>query len=82
MTLRDRLPFLKAGIITRSRAMTRRIGDEPKGDLWVPALHDLWSYLAGNPKLGERLDLHRGIEWLATDRVPRVEFRSLNAASN
>ena len=79
VTLRDRLPFLKAGIITRSRTLTRWIGDEPKGDIWVPALHDLWSYLAGNPKLGERLDLHRGIEWLsdqsnAWSREPQRDF--------
>lgn len=64
VTLRDRLPFLKAGMITRSRALTRWVADEPKGDLWVPALHELWSYLAENPKLTEKLDLHRGIEWL------------------
>ena len=63
VTLRDRLPFLKAGVITRSRELTRWLPDEPNGELWVPALHELWAYLADNPKLGSKLDLHRGIEW-------------------
>ncbi len=64
VTLRDRLPFLRAGIITRSRMLTRWVSDPPDGELWIPALHELWSYLADNPKLSEKLDLHRGIEWL------------------
>jgi hypothetical protein len=64
VTLRDRLPFLKAGVITRSRELTRWIGDEPSGELWVPELHELWSLLDDNPKLSEKVDLHRGIEWI------------------
>jgi hypothetical protein len=64
VTLRDRLPFLKAGLLTRSRVLSRWVADAPSGDLWVPALHEVWAYLADRPKLGERLELHRGIEWL------------------
>lgn len=63
VTLRDRLPFLKAGVITRSRSLTRWVPDVPTGDLWVPALHEIWGYLSDRPKLGEYLELHRGIEW-------------------
>lgn len=63
VTLRDRLPFLKAGVITRSRSLTRWVPDTPNGDLWVPALHEIWAYLSDHPKLGDRLELHRGIEW-------------------
>jgi hypothetical protein len=63
ITLRDRLPFLKAGVISKSRTLTRWISKPPTGELWVPALHELWAYLANNPRLGDRLDFHRGIEW-------------------
>ncbi|MBA4228680.1 MAG: SAM-dependent DNA methyltransferase [Hyphomonas sp.] len=65
VTLRDRLPFLKAGVITRSRSLTRWVPDTPSGDLWVPALHEIWAYLFDRPKLGNHLELHRGIEWTA-----------------
>jgi hypothetical protein len=65
VTLRDRLPFLKAGVITRSRSLTRWVPDAPSGDLWVPALHEIWAYLLDRPKLGDHLELHRGIEWTA-----------------
>jgi hypothetical protein len=81
VTLRDRLPFLKAGVITRSRELTRWVPDEPCGELWVPALNELWAYLGDNPKLGSKLDLHRGVEWLgdqsqawSTDPQPSFEL--------
>lgn len=63
VTLKDRLPFLNAGVITRSRSKTRWVPEEPEGDLWVPALHDLWEYLAERPQLSSVLELHRGLEW-------------------
>ena len=80
VTLRDRLPFLKAGVITRSRSLSRWVPDTPSGDLWVPALHDIWAYLSDRPKLGERLELHRGIEWSgpqanAWSREPQSGFK-------
>lgn len=80
VTLRDRLPFLKAGVITRSRSLTRWVPDTPSGDLWVPALHEIWAYLSDHPKLGDHLELHRGIEWSgpqanAWSRKPRSGFK-------
>ena len=81
VTLRDRLPFLKAGVITRSRSLTRWVPDTPSGDLWVPALHEIWAYLSDRPQLGDRLELHRGIEWLGPQarswsRKPQPGFKS------
>ena len=63
VTLRDRLPFLKAGVITRSREQERWVPEEPTGEIWIPPLQDLWAHLSENIKLGDRLVLHRGIEW-------------------
>jgi N-6 DNA Methylase len=63
VTLRDRLPFLNAGVITHSREQERWVPEEPTGELWIPPLQDLWAHLSDNPKLGDRLALHRGIEW-------------------
>lgn len=60
---RDRLAFLKTGKVTVQRALERPVGDPVKGGLWIPPLHTLWAYLAHNPMLGERLEVHRGIEW-------------------
>ncbi len=79
VTLRDRLSFLKAGVISRSRSLTRWVSDTPSGDLWVPALHEIWAHLADRPRLGDRLELHRGIEWLgpqasASSREPKPGF--------
>jgi hypothetical protein len=63
VTLRDRLPFLRAGVITRSREEERWVSDPPTGALWVPALQDLWTYLASHPRLDSLVELHRGVEW-------------------
>lgn len=60
---RDRLAFLKSGKVTVQRALERPVGDPPQGELWIPPLHTLWGHLAHNPILGERLEVHRGIEW-------------------
>lgn len=59
----DRLAFLKTGKVTIQRALERPVGNPAKGDLWIPPLHTLWAHLAHNPILGERLEVHRGIEW-------------------
>lgn len=59
----DRLAFLKTGKVTIQRALERPVGNPAKGDLWIPPLHTLWTQLAHNPMLGERLEVHRGIEW-------------------
>jgi len=60
---RDRLAFLKTGKVTVQRELKRQVGDAPRGDLWIPALHTLWAHLAHNPTLDERLEVHRGVEW-------------------
>jgi hypothetical protein len=60
---RDRGKFLKTGETTVSRQLIRPVPDKPTGDLWIPPLHALWSYLEPNPTLGETFTVHRGIEW-------------------
>lgn len=60
---RDRLAFLKTGKVTVRRALERPVGDPALGDLWIPPLHTLWAHLSKNTMLGERLEVHRGIEW-------------------
>jgi hypothetical protein len=60
---RDRLAFLKTGKVTVQRVLERHVDDAPRGDLWIPPLHSLWMHLAQNQTLGERLEVHRGIEW-------------------
>ena len=59
----DRTGFLKTGKVTVRRTLERQVGDPPRGNLWIPPLHTLWAHLAHNPTLGERLEIHRGIEW-------------------
>ena len=80
VTLRDRLPFLKAGVITCSREQERWVPEQPTGELWIPPLQDLWAHLSDNLKLGDRLVMHRGIEWSidqakAWRRQPEPGFR-------
>jgi hypothetical protein len=60
---RDRLAFLKTGKVTVQRTLERAAAYPPRGELWIPPLHTLWLHLARNPSLGERLRVHRGIEW-------------------
>lgn len=60
---RDRLAFLKTGKVTVQRTLERTATDPLRGELWIPPLHTLWSHLAVNPSLGERVEVHRGIEW-------------------
>ncbi len=74
VTLRDRLPFLKAGVITRTRETQRWVPDVPSGDLWIPALDELWRHLADNSKLHDFVSLHRGLEW-RTDQTSAVSTR-------
>lgn len=63
VTDQDRLAFLKTGKVSAQRSVERTVGDPPRGDLWIPPLNTLWSHLAHHPTLGERLEVHRGIEW-------------------
>lgn len=63
VTDRDRQAFLKTGKVTVQRTLERPVSKPAQGNLWIPPLHSLWSHLAQNPKLSERLEVHRGIEW-------------------
>jgi hypothetical protein len=77
---RDRLRFLKTGEATTSRELVRPISDEPKGELWLPALGEVWNYLKSYPKLGSRVRPRWGLRWTykqenaCSDR-PREGFR-------
>ena len=64
VTQRDRIPFLRAGVITRSREQVRWVPEAPSGDLWIPALQELWTYLQDHPRLDASLKMHRGVEWI------------------
>lgn len=76
VSLRDRLPFLKAGVLTRTRKLERWTHLPPRGELWVPELNDLWLALEGNTRLGDVVDMHRGIEW-TIDQSAAVSNRPL-----
>lgn len=60
--LRDRDKFLQAGQVTESRFVTRS-NPSASGDLWIRELDELWRYLEQHPKLGDAVEIHRGIEW-------------------
>ena len=60
---RDRAAFLKAGRLTATREAERTFPGTSTGHLWIPALNKVWDYLAPLPRLGDFLDIHRGIEW-------------------
>ena len=59
----DCAAFLKTGRVTATRDAERPFRDPTPGTLWIPALNKLWDYLARSPRLGDFLDIHRGIEW-------------------
>jgi len=88
VSLRDRLPFLRAGVLTRTREIVRWVDEPPSGDLWVPALHELWLQLSGNPTIGSKISMHRGIEWnidqslAVSDRPQRGFRRGLHSCRN
>lgn len=63
VTDRDRVAFLRSGHTTTQRSLTRQVSTEPSGDLWISPLQELWRYLAQAPKLGEKLNVRRGLEW-------------------
>ncbi len=60
---RDRINFLKTGEITIQRDITRDVEEDMTGDLWIPPLISLWEYLGSYPRLGEKFQPSRGIEW-------------------
>jgi hypothetical protein len=60
---RDRVRFLKTGETTTSRELTRRVSRPTSGNLWIPRLPGLWTYLENAPRLGQKLRPSRGLEW-------------------
>ena len=73
---RDRATFLKMGKTTAQRSRVRPIGKEPTGELWIRSLAPLWHYLEAYPRLDDRLEVHRGMEWTyPQERAWSVEKR-------
>lgn len=76
---RDRTEFLKTGRTTVQREIIRDVA-KPEGRLWIPSLHDLWTYLAEAPQLGTIFKPRWGLRWnydqdLAASDVEREGFR-------
>ena len=76
----DRLTFLKTGQTTTERRVERAVGNPPNGNLWIPPLPDLWTYLESAPRLTDYFTVHRGIEWKysqgdAWSNEPGVDYR-------
>lgn len=65
---RDRESFLRKGNITTQRIATRNLDDTSAGDLWIPALFDLWRYLAEYPTVESIFDIHLGARWIYDQR--------------
>ncbi len=57
---RDRLDFLATGKVTAERRRTKAVR---LGDLWIGELDELWEVVERLPRLGDRADVHRGLEW-------------------
>jgi N-6 DNA Methylase len=74
---RDREAFLKTGKTTTQREAMRPLANPPAGDLWIPSLASLWRYLNTYPRLDDRLEIHRGIEWAyPQDQAWSIEEKS------
>jgi hypothetical protein len=59
----DRERFLERGEPTTARELVRPISDKPTGELWVPALGNVWRYLGNFPLLGDSLRPRWGLRW-------------------
>lgn len=82
---RDRAEFLRTGRVTVQREIEREL-TELRGDLWIPPLHDLWTYLEKTSQLGSVLKPRWGLRWnydqdLATSDIEKEGYRQgyLNA---
>ena len=58
--------------------------EPPKGNLWVPALQELWLQLSENRILDDEVAMHRGLEWnidqsLAVSDRPQRGFTARNS---
>lgn len=60
---RDVQKFLRTGEATTSRTIVRPVEDNPIGNLWIPALRNVWHYLKDCPKLGDTLRPTWGLQW-------------------
>lgn len=79
VTQSDRENFLSTGAMSFSRTALRA-EREPNGQLWIPELDEIWSYLSGNPRFKSIATIHRGLEWKpfhqtnAQSRAPQSGF--------
>ena len=55
-----RRQFLSEGVVTSTREAFR---PAPLGELWIGELDALWSYLEDAPRLGDYVDIFRGLQW-------------------
>jgi len=60
---RDRQAFLTHGHVTEKRQTTKSLSELPQGDLWIPPLGELWTYLADHSQLRSRLRPRWGMRW-------------------
>ena len=57
------LQFLDSGTATRQDNTTMAPAEAEIKGFHVPALQEVWEYLAHLPKLGSVAEIHRGVEW-------------------
>ncbi|KJS44035.1 MAG: hypothetical protein VR71_07555 [Roseovarius sp. BRH_c41] len=55
-----RAQFLMDGVVTSRREAIRPTSE---GDLWIGELDAIWSYLAEVPRLGDHVEIFRGLQW-------------------
>ncbi len=60
---RDRVEFLKTGKVTIQRRLERDLSATRPGELWIPPLSNLWTYVQDYPRLNSVFDLHLGARW-------------------
>jgi hypothetical protein len=60
---RDGQRFLRTGETTTSRSIIRAVASQPSGDLWIPPLTRLWTYIEEYPRLNEKLRPSWGLQW-------------------
>lgn len=60
---RDRAAFLKAGAVTVRRAQIRNVTPDSSGQLWIPPLDSIWTYLSANRQLSSMLRPRWGLRW-------------------
>jgi hypothetical protein len=60
---RDRTVFLKTGHTTVQRVQVRTVENEPAGNLWIPALSELWQHLDDRPLLESIVRPRWGLRW-------------------